>query len=161
MIPLFLFLGAAVLNILQAVYYYPSLADTAQVHFSINNAAESYANKFTLFLFYCGIVIFVTLMLLLLGTVLPRRAPTMLNIPNGAYWLSEKRAKGTEDYIAAHMFWVGALIMVFLFDMFHQTIVANIERLGKLDHPFLSLGIFILLVIFWYSRFNGHFRKKK
>lgn len=160
-LPFIVFTVTAALNIIQAFYYYPFFTDTSQVHFNISNAAESYSNKHTLFLFYGVLVASVFILILYMGITISKRPSTMVNIPDGDYWVTGERGRKTSDYLAAHLFWLGTLILLFFLDFFHQTIEKNIRNLDHLTHPLLSTGVFIVLLVLWYMRFNFRFRKKK
>jgi uncharacterized membrane protein len=83
---------------------------------------------------------------------------SVINLPHKEFWLSPERRQETHDYLASWLFWFASATMLLLLDMLHQTVRVNLGKAGALEHPWLSLGVYLAFVTAWtvglYRRFG-------
>jgi hypothetical protein len=148
-IALYLFFALTVVSIVHAFYYYPRLPDVVASHFSISGQPDAWSSKG----FFIGIYIIAVVMnaLIFLGITfgINKIPDSMLNLPHKVYWLSEERRQGTFDFFNQYFLWLGIATCLLLLDIFHQTFNVHLGNASSLQHPWMSLGLYLLFSIGW------------
>lgn len=132
-----------------ALYYYPQLPERVAQHFGKSGAPDGWSTKSELLTVYLGTVLFSAAVFLGLGAAMRKLPDWAVNIPNKEYWLSPSQRDKTLDSMLHWLLWLGSLTMVLLLDVFHQTIRVNLGKTDTLDHPLISLSIYLALVTAW------------
>lgn len=145
------------LAIAHALYYHGQLPDTVASHFGANGEADGWSSKTTFTALY--IVTVVAMALCFVGPIwlIPRIPDSMINMPRKDYWLAPERRQATFEVINECLLWFASATMLFLLDMFHQTIQANLGGTSTLSHVWWSLGIFLVFTTAWCVLFYRHF----
>jgi len=68
-----------------------SLPETVATHFGSGGRANGFMTRTGYQLFYCSFIVFMTVVVYVATTWLPTRHPTLINVPNRAYWLDPAR----------------------------------------------------------------------
>ena len=151
--------AAAGLCLLQALRAYQMLPNTVASHFGPSGHPDSYAPKTAFLGLYAGVVLFLSLMMVMTARSIGAQPDTRINLPNKDYWLAPGRRQATIDAIGTYMAWFGAATNLLLFDVFGQAIRVNLRLSERLDHPKVSLGVYLAFALVWTVAFTRRFAK--
>jgi uncharacterized membrane protein len=152
----FLLIAAAA----QSIYYYKVLPIRVASHFSASGAVNGWSPKLSLFVLYWIVLIVAivisTVVPLLVG-VLP---PSMINLPNKDYWLSDEKRHETVQVFRTYFKWFGVMLMAMLVLVFEVVLQANLLSVPPSPITFWSLlGIFMASALIWAIRFSIRFSR--
>ncbi|HEY6329780.1 MAG TPA: DUF1648 domain-containing protein [Blastocatellia bacterium] len=144
----------------QTIYYYNVLPATVVSHFSASGAPNGWSPKLSLFVLY-GIVMTVAIVIStvvpLLVQVLP---PSMINLPNKDYWLSDEKRPETIRVFRRYFRWFGVMLMALLVAVFQVVFQANLVSVPPSPMVFwVLLGTFIAATLIWAIRFSIRFNR--
>ena len=117
-----------------------SLPETVATHFGGGGRANGFLTRAGYQLFYCGLIVVMTLVVYVATAWLPARHPTLVNLPNRAYWLDPARREAALAAIRA--FGVAlAVAMLTLFVAIHLLILEAHQRTPATlaEGPFFGL----------------------
>ena len=144
----------------QIAYYYPQLPDVMASHFDISGAPNSWQPKSVFFGLFSFIYVFLAVVFWTLPHLIMVTPPSLINMPNKAFWLAPERRGITAHIIGDQLELLGALVIGFLILVCQLAIVANLPgRSGSLGSDVWWLtGIFAAVVLAWVIRFVRTFR---
>ena len=95
--------------------------------------------------------------------LLPRLEDTRINIPHRDYWLAPARRDATFRYLAAHAYWLGALLVVFIAGIHLLLLDANAAQPPRLAGQLLAtlLVLFLAALAGWIATMAIHFRNQR
>ena len=95
--------------------------------------------------------------------LLPRLEDTRINIPHRDYWLAPARRDATFRYLAAHAYWLGALLVVFIAGIHLLLLDANAAQPPRLAGQLLAtlLVLFLAALAVWIATMAIHFRNQR
>jgi uncharacterized membrane protein len=87
--------------------------------------------------------------------------PSLVNLPNRAYWLAPERAQQSRAFLSVQGIWFGCILLVFLSSVDWLVVNANSTVPAQLPlKPFVTaMVLFFTVVGFWMVRMFRHFRK--
>jgi hypothetical protein len=91
---------------------------------------------------------------------LSQKYPHLINIPNGDYWLAPERLDGSLDFLVAHAYRLGRLLIVLMTALHYLVLLANRTEPPMLPESwFMAISVgFIFALIMWvialYRRFS-------
>jgi uncharacterized membrane protein len=156
-----MFLATCVLCVIHVVYYYPQLPDRVACHFGLGGNPDGWSSKTTFLGTYLIAVGVCSLLMLVVAYGLPYIPVSLVNLPNKDYWFSPERKWETCDFLSHHILWLGTATMFLLFDVMHQAFQVHLGRANALQHPMLSLGLYIGFTTVWCVALIVRFRKRK
>jgi len=144
----------------QIAYYYPQLPDAMASHFDISGAPNAWQPKSAFFGLFSFIYVIFAVMFWTLPHLIMVTPPSLINMPNKAYWLAPERQGITAHLLGDQLMGLGAGVIGFLILVCQLTIVANLPgRSGSLGPEIWWLtGIFAALMLAWAIRFVRMFR---
>jgi uncharacterized membrane protein len=146
---LIVFLVLCALCLAQPAYYYPQLPEKVAVHFGVSGTPDSWSGKWAFTLFSYAVVLSILVLFLGISHGMSRIPPALINMPNKDYWLSENRRRETTGFMSRYVLWLGSGTVLFLLDIFHQSIQVSLGRTAGLPHIYLSLGLYACFVAAW------------
>jgi uncharacterized membrane protein len=153
---LFLLLAALV----HAVCYYPFLPKEVASHFGPGGQPDDWTSKEALIGVYGVILTLVTILLLLVGLLLPKLPASMINLPNKKYWLAPERKAETCSTVSRYSFWFADATILLLIACMEITFRYN---LGHMRHPntwFPALIIaYVVFAVIWCVVLIRRFRR--
>jgi serine/threonine-protein kinase len=87
------------------------LPERVATHFGFDNAANAWMSRDVYQLFMLAFAVFFPLLIVGLVAGLPRLFPNQVNIPNKSYWLAPERRAESLEFLSAHGFRLGWLIV--------------------------------------------------
>lgn len=140
------------------LWYYPRLPEQVAHHFGASGRPDAWGHK-SQFLVVCLVTAGVMMATFLgLGLAMQKIPNSLINLPNKDYWLAPVRRQQTLDYMFPQLLWLGSLTMLLLLDMFHQSFMVHLGKATKLNHFWITMGIYLILTTVWciaiYKRFN-------
>jgi hypothetical protein len=109
---------------------------------------------------YVGVVAFMMIALVSAVRSIKKTPDGKLNLPNKDYWLAPERRESTMDTVAAFLLIFGAGTNLLLLDVFGQVILFNLGRSPRLDHPEISLAVYVAFTVVWIAAFMLAFKSK-
>jgi uncharacterized membrane protein len=135
-------------------YYLPG---TVATHFNFNNEPDGWMTRDRYVLLILMLVVSVPT-IIGIGP-LSQKYPHLINIPNGDYWLAPERLDESLDFLVAHAYRLGRLLMVLMTALHYLVLLANRTEPPILPESWfmaISAG-FIFALIMWvialYRRF--------
>ena len=154
----FLTLGAMCL--VHSLHYYPQLPDIVATHFGFDGRPDAWSDKQSFFRVYL-------LALALCVGVFPgiafgaSRLPlSMISLPNKSHWLAPERRQATFDFFFQYFLWFGSATVLLHFDVMHQAFQVHLGRAEALQHPMLSLVLYLGFTALWCVGLFLRFSKK-
>lgn len=143
------FAGLFAACIIHAFYYYPQIPDVVASHFGPAGKPDAWAGKqvfIAVYLISAGMnaVIFAGI-----AFGLEWIPATKLNLPNRDYWMAGERRQETYQFFFQSFMWFGSATFLLLLDMFHQTFMVHLGKAATLDHPWLSISLYMGFSIAW------------
>ncbi len=155
------FLGLCLLCLLQAWYFYPLLPERVASHFGPTGQPDAWTTKVSFLSFDCIVVGGLAALFSVIGLLMEKIPPALMNLPNRDYWLAEENRKETILFLSSSFFWFASATMMLLLDVFQQTFQVQLGKAKTLTHPVLSLGIYIsFTLIMTIGLLLKFFRKK-
>jgi len=132
-------------------------------HFGAGGVPNGWMSRNFYLLFMLAFAVILPIVVVLSIGVLPRYWSNAINIPNRVYWLDPVRRGDTLNYLAAHAFWLGLLMVVFITAIHFLLIEANATQPPRLPfRPFIAvLAIFLIATGLWTVTLMLHFRSRK
>ena len=158
--PLAAFLGAAALCAAQALHYAPLLPAQVASHFGPGGTPNGWMPSGIFIKVNLGIVAFLTIMLFSVSRRMRTIDAASLKLPNKDYWLAPERREETVDFLSDYFLWFGTATMLLMLDVFHQVFRYNLFLSRELEHPGLSLGVYVAFALAWIVGFQFRFRRK-
>lgn len=146
---LVVFLSLSAMCIAHAVHYYPLLPDTVAMHFGLDGRPDAWSAKESFFTVYMATVAASAVAFLAVAFGLSRIPVSMISLPNKGYWLSPERRQATFDFLFQYFLWFGSATMLLLFDIMHQAFQVHLGREETLQHPGLSLALYLGFTAIW------------
>jgi uncharacterized membrane protein len=159
-LPLAAFLGSAVLCALQALHYAPQLPERVASHFGPGGTPNGWMPGTLFIKINLGIVAVVAFMLYSVSARMRSLNPARINLPNKDYWLAPERRGETADFLAGYFLWFGTGTLLLMLDVFHQVFQYNLFQTRELDHPGVSLGLYMAFSLAWIAGLQLRFRRK-
>ena len=132
-----------------ALYYYPLLPEKVATHFGPSGRPDAWGGKMQFFIVYLVTVGVMAAIFLGLGLFLTKFPDDAFTLPNKDYWLAPERRRETLAYIFSCSLWLGSLTIVLLFDLAHQSFQVHLGKATRLDHFWISMGIYLTIVTMW------------
>jgi uncharacterized membrane protein len=131
--------------------YYPQLPNSVASHFGPNGRADAWMPKSAFAFVYVGLITFMTLLLLGVGTLMRALPPEMINLPNKVYWLAPERREQTAARFAQEIAAFGIALNLFLITTMQMTFQATLSGTNALNMPvfLLIFAGFMTFVIAW------------
>jgi uncharacterized membrane protein len=160
-LPFAAFLGAAVLCVAQALYFAPLLPDQVASHFGPGGAANGWMSSGLFIKLNLGVVVFLTIALFSASSKMRRIDAAELKLPNKDYWTAPERRQETVEFLSGYFLWFGTATLLLMLDVFHQVFRYNLFLSRELEHPGLSLGVYVAFALAWIAGFQLRFRRKR
>lgn len=144
-----LFLILLLLCLGQAGWYYPQLPDRIASHFGASGMPDGWSSKASFLAVYLVTVGLTAVLLGLIGLLLVRIPDKWINLPNKDYWLAPERRAETFGFLSGRFLWFGSATLLLMIDTFHQVFRVNTGKAAGLEHPWLSLVLYLLFTVFW------------
>ena len=132
-------------------------------HFGPDDDPDSWMMRNSYLLFILSFLLVYPALIGFLIGFLPRVKPEWVNFPNRDYWLAPERRKESLEFLSAHGYWFGCLLLVLVAGIHWVLLVAN-----RSEPPALPLEIFVPLVagfvagfVIWLVVIFRRFRKPK
>ncbi|HXT01896.1 MAG TPA: DUF1648 domain-containing protein [Elusimicrobiota bacterium] len=154
------FLAAAVACAVQALHYAPMLPDRVASHFGPGGAPNGWMSSSTFIWTDLGIVALLTVMLLSVSFRMRSIDPAEIKLPNKDYWLAPERREGSVDFLSGYFLWFGTATLLLMLDIFHQVFRYNLFQTRELEHPGVSLGVYMAFALAWIAGLQLRFRRK-
>lgn len=157
-----IFLLLFIISIILPLFYFDQLPERIASHFNINNQADGWISKSGYMFFHYGIILFFFFLFWGLSFFIPRFPPSLMNMPNKEYWLSEERKERTFLILQAMVFWIGNACLALFIYVFYEVIMANINGTGKISSlSWVSILIFLSANTFIVIKYVLYFTKKE
>ena len=137
-------------------YYLPSKVAT---HFNVNNEADGWMTRHVYVLLILTLLISIPSVITVGISMLSRKFPHLINLPNRDHWLAAPRLSESLDFLAAHSHRLGRLVIMLMTGLHYVVLVANRAEPPALPQSWLMailLG-FIFALAMWivalYRRF--------
>jgi uncharacterized membrane protein len=120
-------------------YYLPSNVAT---HFNVNNEADGWMTRHVYVLLILTLLISIPTVIAVGISMLSRKFPHLINLPNGDYWLAPPRLTESLDFLAAHSHRLGRLVIVLMTGLHYVVLVAN-----RAEPPALPQSWFMAILL--------------
>ena len=144
-----IFLGLTAAAIFHGLYFYPQLPDVVASHFGAGGRPDAWSGKGVFITIYLVTVGMNALIFLGIAFGIQKMPASTLNLPNKEYWLTEERRQETFDFFIQYFLWFGIATCLLLLDMFHQTFMVHLGKESTLQHPWLSMGLYLGFSLLW------------
>lgn len=159
-LPSIAFFGAALLCALQALHYMPLLPERIASHFGPSGSADGWMASSFFIKINLGVVVFLVFSLYMASARMRTVDPATLKLPNKDYWLAPERRGETVEFLSGYFLWFGAATLLLMLDMFRQVFQYNLFLSRELDHPRVSLGLYVAFALLWVAGLQVRFRRK-
>jgi len=143
------FLGLCVLCVLHAAYFYSQLPDKVASHFGAGGKPDAWSSKTSFMYLYLGIVGGSALLFVGIAFAMCHIPPSMINLPHKDYWLVPERRQETLDSLFQWLLWFGSATVVFFLEMMDQSFRVHVGKADCLQHPGLSVGVYVGFTVLW------------
>jgi len=103
-------------------YFLPSKVAT---HFNVNNEPDGWMTRNAYALMILALLIIIPIVISAGISVLSKKFPHLLSVPNGDYWLAPRRLNDSLDFLAAHGHRLGRLFIVLMTGLHFIVLVAH------------------------------------
>jgi uncharacterized membrane protein len=145
----------------QLAYFYPHLPAVIASHFNAAGIANSWQPKGAFVGAMCFVYALLAGMYLLLPQLMMSMPPSLINLPNKAYWLAPERRLLTAHMVGDEIAWLGVAVFGFIIFVTQLAINANLPgangQLGQAMWWFVA--IFLVISIAWTVRFYRMFSR--
>lgn len=134
--------------IFQAAYYYPHLPEQLASHFDSSGAPDGYSSRTEFIITWFLAVLAVNIGPLIIGPVLRKISPRLINAPNKEYWLATPIRRETLIDTIRNML-AGAILgaNVILLLAFQYTVYANLGHPDRLPMTSIWLAVAFELLL--------------
>ena len=154
------FVGLAVLALVQFGYYYPQLPDTVASHFDGAGHPNGWSSKAAFFGIMFGMMALMGLVFLGMPKMMSRIPVNMISLPYREHWLSDERRAGTMRFIDDRMSWMGVGTMLLMLATTQFTIDANLRHHSQLPAQFMWVfWAYLAFTLGWTVHFILHFAR--
>ncbi|MFN8359167.1 MAG: DUF1648 domain-containing protein [Candidatus Kapaibacterium sp.] len=126
------------------MYFYPLLPSTMAIHFGGDGQPNGWQAKESFYGFYALLVLGLSGLFLLLGTIMPKMPVSLINMPNKEYWFAPERAKASFGILTGFFERMTCALVLFLGLIFADTCFSNLQA----DVHLNSLTFFPLMAVF-------------
>lgn len=142
-------------SLILAVLFWSKLPDEVASHFGAGGQPDDWMSKEIFVAFMLVLQVGLAGMMCGIGWLVRVLPPSMINIPNREYWLSEDRKEETVRDISMLLAWIAAATSIFMMMVFWLTIDANVNENKQLDTSTMWLSLTVYLVwLFGYLIFK-------
>lgn len=159
-LPAVAFFGAALLCAFQAFHYRTLLPERIASHFGPSGAPDGWMESSFFIKINLAVIAFLVLSLYSASNRMRTVDPAAMRLPNKDYWLAPERRAETIEFLSGYFLWFGAATMVLMLDIFRQVFQYNLFLTRELDHPRVSLGLYVGFALLWIAGLQLRFRKK-
>jgi uncharacterized membrane protein len=147
--------------VLLALYYYALLPAKVASHFGPGGHPDAWTSKEEFITFYFIIVSVITVLFTALPYLVTLLPVSLINLPNKDYWFAPERSEETLKFLRNYPLWFASATVLLVIDIFHQVFVVNIGKAASLDHPTLSIVLYMGFCLAWTVGLFLRFRKPK
>jgi len=144
-----------------AIHYHPMLPAQVASHFGPSGQADAWSGKTAFIAIYLVAAGMNGLLFLAIGYGIAAIPDSLINLPNKGYWLSPERREHTFNTLTQYFLWFGSATFLLLLDIFHQSFQVHLGKTGTLQHPFLSIGLYLGFALVWTLTLVLHFGRVK
>jgi uncharacterized membrane protein len=138
------------------------LPEMVAVHFDASGRPNGFTSREDCRQFMRSFTLGAPIFIVLVTALLPRLVPpSMLNIPNRAYWLAPERAAETVDFLSEQGVWFGCILVVFLCFVDELLVRANSSAPPAFPTGLFmgSMALLFTAIGFWGARMFRRFRR--
>jgi hypothetical protein len=96
-----------------------------------------------------SVVAFIAVLFPGIGLILSKTPAALINLPNKSYWLSPERKQETIAVLSRQFLWFGTATLLLLLDMMHQTFKVHLGKAQALEHPWISIVVYVAFSVLW------------
>ena len=148
-LPLMIFLLLVLVCLGQVLWHYPRLPAEVACHFNPAGQPDGWCGKGQFLRLQVGTISILAASFLGFGLALTRLPDALINMPNKKYWLAPERRQKTLDHLRNCLLWLGTLTMLYWFDLAGQTFQVHMGQTDRLNHVWLSLGLYLAAAAAW------------
>ncbi len=131
------------------VLYYPSLPDRVPSHFDARGVADDWMSKDSFALTMAATYALTGGFFVVLAQLLPRIPTSMINVPNREYWLAPERRNESLADVGRRLTRFGAVTVVLILALVHETILVALERKETLSGFLLVMAAYGIYTLIW------------
>jgi len=158
-----LFLSVFVMTVIFNILSLIILPDRVAIHFGGGGQPDSWGSKEINCLLFIGIESLIFILIWFSPTLMMKTPPSMINLPNKKYWLSDENKGATKQKLHSLMMEFGVAIMSFFLIVFLLTTSANLSEPVRLNESlfFAFLIVFLIYSVFWTIKLYRSFKLPK
>lgn len=135
-----------VISILFPLLVYHKLPFRVASHFNINNVADSWMPRQSYFIVHYGMILVFAIIFGGMAAFAHKIPPSLMNLPNKVYWLTEERKEKTYNTLRSLLYWIGSICYLLFLFLFYQIYKANTNGTEKID-SYSWIAVIIFLVV--------------
>lgn len=143
------------------LFVYFGLPPNVASHFDGQGNPNGWMSKSTFLLFELGVLVFVVGQFLLVPFFVGRLPPSLVNMPNRDYWLSDEHKEETLEIFRGYFEVFGTGIILLLIVVNQMVYSANIARANLSSSIWVVIVAFVVFAIVWLIKFMSEFRLNK
>ena len=159
-LPFAAFLAAAAACAAQAFHYAPLLPERVASHFGPGGTPNGWMSGGSFVTINLAIVAFVAVSLYSVSVRMRKLDPAAIKLPNKDYWLAPERREESAEFLSGYFLWFGTATLLLMLDIFHQAFRYNLFLSRELDHPGVSLGLYVAFALLWVGGLHLRFRRR-
>jgi len=130
------------------------------IHFGGGGQADGWAPRAFNPAVFVGMITVLFAMIMLTPRLTFTLPPSLINLPNKAYWLAEENKAMARAIFTALIYEFGAVLLAFMAGIVLLTLKANLSQPVRLDHRLFwpALAAFMLYTVVWCVRLFTSFR---
>ncbi|NCO91627.1 MAG: DUF1648 domain-containing protein [Armatimonadetes bacterium] len=155
----FVFIFVFVTTVFYSLHCRSVLPDEVASHFGASGQPEGWSSRDSFVAM--SLVTSSLCALLFWGTALcmAKVPDAFLNLPHKEFWLAPERRQETHDYLTTWSLGFASATMLLLLDMFRQTVRVNLGKAAALEHPWVSLVVYLAFVTVWIGGLSWRFAR--
>lgn len=147
--------------VVQAVYYYPLLPERIASHFDMKGNPNGWSSKESFLVLWYLMIVFLNVWVPLVGVLVRKLPPSMINIPHREYWLAtEERKARVREAVFVMMAGIFAGVNLLLAVVFRQLARFNLGQAARADGQIIWV-ILPVIIVFAIAYPLVQFRVKK
>jgi hypothetical protein len=129
-------------------------------HFGADNLANGWMTREGYRTFVIAFAVGLPALLAAFIGLLPRAAPSAVNLPNRGYWFDPRRREETLSTLARFGSWLGIIVALFLAGIHFVVLEANRVSPARMPAPafWTLMALFALAMILWVAALTRRFR---
>lgn len=137
-----------------------ALPESVASHFGGSGLANGFVTRDGYLRFMLGFGLVLPAFMAIVVGLVPRLAPTRVNVPNRDYWLDPKRRAATLNALSAQGAWLGTLTAALIAALHYVLLVANRSTPPRLpaDIFWMLLAGFVVALVLWIAALYLRFR---